>query len=484
LLGRPLAQLAGRPFFAALPGLLGQGVKRVLDGVRQSGVAYAAQEREIHLERHRPGESGFFNFVYQPLRDEQGRITGITCVAIDVSEQVLARRRVEQSERQLQLITDALPVLIGYLDRDEKYRFTNQAYEAWFNQRPADLLGQTIYEVVGEKAYRGIKGYIDRALAGERLDFEAQMPYREDFLRYIRTSYVPDLRNGQVVGFYTMVADTTEQVLARQQVQALNEELAATNEELAAINEELQASNEELGETNQKLTRTNADLDNFVYVASHDLKAPIANIEGLLYALTEQLAEASQTDEQVPTILGMMQGAVERFQKTIDHLTDITKLQKEQVQLSEPVDLVAVVEEVRLDLAPLLQATAARLDLDLADCPVVSFSQKNLRSVVYNLLSNAVKYRAPDRVPRVRIQSRQQNGYAVLEVQDNGLGLDATQQARLFGMFQRLHDHVEGTGIGLYMVKRMVENGGGQIRVESQPGVGSTFIISLPAVNE
>jgi signal transduction histidine kinase len=107
----------------------------------------------------------------------------------------------------------------------------------------------------------------------------------------------------------------------------------------------------------------------------------------------------------------------------------------------------------------------------------VLFAEKNLRSVVFNLLSNALKYCCPDRVPEVRIRARAEAEYVVLEVQDNGLGLDARNEQKLFGMFQRFHDHVEGSGIGLYMVKKMMENTGGRIAVQSELGVGSTFMV-------
>jgi len=116
----------------------------------------------------------------------------------------------------------------------------------------------------------------------------------------------------------------------------------------------------------------------------------------------------------------------------------------------------------------------------VAGCPVVTFSEKNLRSVIYNLLSNALKYRSPERPLRVQLTCAQVGQRVQLRVQDNGLGLDERQQSRLFGLFQRLHTHVEGTGIGLYMVKKMVENVGGSITVQSQLGVGSTFTVYLP----
>jgi signal transduction histidine kinase len=240
------------------------------------------------------------------------------------------------------------------------------------------------------------------------------------------------------------------------------------------------AMSQELATTNGQLTRTNADLDNFIYTASHDLKAPISNIEGLLYLLQEELPAAVKQAEQVGPTLTRMLDSVERFKRTIDHLTEVSKLQKEHTPATASVNLAAVVEDVRQDLLPLLQEAGAKLVVDVPTLPAIQFSEKNLRSIVYNLLSNALKYRSPDRAAHIDVRAHVRPGHTVLEVHDNGLGLDAAHLPRLFGMFQRFHDHVEGTGIGLYMVKRMVENAGGRIEVHSQLGAGTTFFVHLP----
>ena len=232
-----------------------------------------------------------------------------------------------------------------------------------------------------------------------------------------------------------------------------------------------------LRDNNEALTRVNVDLDNFIYTASHDLRAPITNIEGLLQALRSELPSPAT---QVEFILNLMQDSVERFKRTIDHLTDVSKLQREHDPASEQVHLASVVHDVLLDLEPLIQSVGAELEVEVADCPPVTFSEKNLRSVVYNLLSNAMKYRAPERPPLVRVRAHCTDHHVVLQVQDNGLGISEAGQRKLFGMFQRLHDHVEGSGIGLYMVKRMVENVGGRIDVSSELGVGSTFTVHFP----
>nr|WP_246853552.1 ATP-binding protein [Rufibacter aurantiacus] len=98
---------------------------------------------------------------------------------------------------------------------------------------------------------------------------------------------------------------------------------------------------------------------------------------------------------------------------------------------------------------------------------------------MYNFISNAIKYRSPQRTPLIRITSKKEGDFCVLTVEDNGLGIDASQQDKLFAMFQRLHDHVEGTGIGLYIVKKIIDNSGGKIEVESEKGKGSTFKVSF-----
>ncbi|MFC7671140.1 ATP-binding protein [Hymenobacter humi] len=173
-----------------------------------------------------------------------------------------------------------------------------------------------------------------------------------------------------------------------------------------------------------------------------------------------------------------MQKATERFRRTIEQLTDVSKLQQAHGQPVTEVQLAAVVEEVRLDLLPLVEQTQARLIVDVPLTAHLPFSEKNLRSVVYNLLSNALKYHHPDRAPHIQLNYERQEQYHVLRVQDNGLGLDLGKAAgKLFGMFQRLHSHVDGSGIGLYMVRKMVENSGGRIEVASQLGEGSTFTV-------
>jgi signal transduction histidine kinase len=278
---------------------------------------------------------------------------------------------------------------------------------------------------------------------------------------------------GEFVGIVGTVIDVHEQQLAEQALRRLTYKLRAARDEAQSLNADLHTANEQL-------MRTNVDLDNFIYSASHDLKAPISNIEGLLHLLHEELPLDISQGPYVGPTLGLMRESVERFKRTIEHLTTVSKLQKEHAPTSTAVDLAVVVEDVRQDLAPLIEAIGARVRVEVTDFPPVLFSEKNLRSVVYNLLSNALKYHSPHRTPHIDVQAHVWTKYTVLEVHDNGMGIDAQHLPKLFTMFQRFHDHVEGTGIGLYMVKKMVENAGGRVEVHSLAGAGTTFFVHLP----
>jgi signal transduction histidine kinase len=282
----------------------------------------------------------------------------------------------------------------------------------------------------------------------------------------IRAIPLPDAQ-GQIREWVGVHTEVTRQREAEEALHRLAQELAAANEEL-------QAANEELSQSNLQLSRINEDLDNFVYAASHDLKAPILNIEGLLKSLDKQFSAETRQNPVVGQIYQFLYGSVNRFKNTIGDLTQVARIAKEGTEEVRAIPLAEVLEEVLQDLLPQIEETRARVETQL-DGQAVLFSRKNLKSVLYNLLSNALKYRSPDREPRVKVSCQPEAGYQVLTVQDNGLGIDMRQEDKIFALFKRLHAHVEGTGIGLYIVKRMVENAGGKIGVESQVGAGATF---------
>ncbi|GGK86459.1 PAS domain S-box protein [Rufibacter glacialis] len=234
--------------------------------------------------------------------------------------------------------------------------------------------------------------------------------------------------------------------------------------------------NEELMRKNQDLVRINNELDNFVYTASHDLKSPIANLEGLLGALQEDLGADLEQHKQ---IISLMNGSITSLRRVVTDLSEITKLQQ-NIEEKQEINLLELVTEVEESLRDLIQTSGARLKKEDFGFTHLQYSRRNLRSILHNLISNAIKYAAPQRTPEVELKTYVTSaGTRVLTVADNGLGIPAGQTKKIFAMFKRGHDHVEGSGIGLYLVKRILENSGDEISVESQEGKGSVFKVSF-----
>jgi signal transduction histidine kinase len=238
---------------------------------------------------------------------------------------------------------------------------------------------------------------------------------------------------------------------------------------------------EELMTANEQLKKVNTDLDNFIYTASHDLRSPIANLEGLVTLLSKSLENKLGEDEL--TMFNMMQKAVSRFKSTINDLTQIISIDKNFAEGSEPLDFNDLVEHVQTDIGQLIRESGSVITVD-AQVPSIHFARKNLRSIIYNLVVNAIKYRSPERQLQIHIKTRKVEQYTVLSVQDNGLGIRADQKDKLFAMFHRVHTHIQGTGIGLYVVKRIVDNNKGKIEVDSEVGKGTTFHVYLLSETE
>lgn len=237
---------------------------------------------------------------------------------------------------------------------------------------------------------------------------------------------------------------------------------------------------ETISAKNIELTKINNDLDNFVYTASHDLKAPVLNIEGLVYVLNKAL-RSNQMDEVFP-MLGMMETSVLKFKDTIQALTEVAKVNKNVDDEVVAINIVALFEDIKISIQDIIESSGAIITTKFQHVDV-SFSKSNLRSILLNLVVNAIKYRSPNRQPIINLSSKKEGDRFVLKIQDNGLGIAKEYHSRIFLMFKRIHTQVEGTGIGLYLVKRIVENQGGTIAIESEINKGTTFTISLPLVS-
>ena len=405
---------------------------------------------------------------------------------------VLARdaARYHQSQVRFRTVFEHSPLGHKIIGPDLLIRQANHAVAAMLGLASAEeLIGRPIRDFA-HPGHHDDWAALQAALWDESLPYfalETRLQRADGTELWCRVTSVLFPDDGGPLGYTTLEDVTARKHLearlaqtAREQT-AAHEALVALHEESSALNEELVVTNEELQTANTSLLHVNAELDTFVYAASHDLRTPVANLQGLVQAVAEQVAAGAPGSEPMAPLLKMMHTSVERLRAALDRLADFGTARQDMAGARERVSLVATLEEVQLEVAPLLAATGGRVELEIAGDPHLWFSPKHLHSVLLNLVSNALKFRHPDRAPVVRVRAYRDATRLVVRVKDNGRGLSAAHQQGLFGMFKRFHPEVEGTGVGLYLVRKILTHAGGTVEVESQPGRGTTFILVFPA---
>ncbi|HXA00963.1 MAG TPA: PAS domain-containing sensor histidine kinase [Cytophagaceae bacterium] len=391
----------------------------------------------------------------------------------------------------LETILENIPGMV-FIKSAKDLRFT------LFNKAGEDLLGFDRKDLIGKNDYdffppeqADFFTSKDRDVFKEnRIVDIPEEPINTKYkgLRWLHTKKIPLFsQDGSPEYLLGISLDITERKIATDKIRQFNEileqKVTERTKELQIAKEELLLVNEKLNSKNKDLIRINRDLDNFVYMASHDLKIPVSNIEGLVNMLDASLQEKKFIDPDIQNTIQLINNSVDRFQDTIKELGEIGRIQKNAVIDMEQLYVIDCINDVKLDLQNLIQSSEALIITDYIDCTYIQFSKGNLRSIVYNLLSNAIKYRSPDRKLKVEVKTYSKDDFCIIEVKDNGLGIKAGQIEKAFEMFKRLHAHVEGTGLGLYIVKRIVEDAGGKVEAESEEGKGSVFRIFIKNIN-
>ena len=263
------------------------------------------------------------------------------------------------------------------------------------------------------------------------------------------------------------------------ELRAVNQQLRDSLDELRAARGEVTQKNTLLTAANAQLTAANLDLDNFVYAASHDLKQPVNNLKGLFDELRRT---ATFHDPEEAQVLRLVQASLHDLSTTITDLAAVVQEERPSGrQFTETVGLADLTVEVTQALSREVRAARASFTTDFATLPELEFVRSNLRTILLNLLANALKYRHPARPPQVHLRAFREAGHPVLEVQDNGLGINLDRHGlELFQLFRRFHpEAAPGTGVGLFLVNRLVLAHGGRIEVTSEEGHGTTFRLCL-----
>jgi light-regulated signal transduction histidine kinase (bacteriophytochrome) len=245
--------------------------------------------------------------------------------------------------------------------------------------------------------------------------------------------------------------------------------------------------------TVEELKRSNSNLEEFAYAASHDMKEPIRKIQYFSDRLKARLGKKIDTEEA--NMFGRIESAAGRMQQLIDDLLTYSQVSIKPREV-ETIDLNDKIKKILDDLEIPLQEKAARIIVE--PLPVIKGYRLQMQQLFQNLIGNALKYSKPGVIPEIKIASKKINAtelpasfnaykpnssYHVIEIADNGIGFEQKDAERIFQMFQRLHGTAEykGTGVGLSIARKVVNNHEGYIIAESEPGIGSVFKVYLPA---
>lgn len=273
-------------------------------------------------------------------------------------------------------------------------------------------------------------------------------------------------------------AQSEEIIQSQENLFAAHHEIELQKEELEKKNvlleESLDAKSKDLLNTNQQLVIQNHELQQFSYTISHNLRGPLASMLGLIniYHLSTDVTDKA-------SIFSLLEKSVLSLETVVLDLNKIIDFRRDKFNITEKVKLEAEVNLIIQSLNVFIKENEVSLNVNLQAKEIVSI-KAYINSILYNLISNAIQYRSPDRKLKIEISSYRNVDYVVIEVADNGLGIDLDRfRGDLFKLYKRFHNHIEGKGLGLYIVKQQVEKLNGRIEVESRLDRGTRFSVFL-----
>jgi len=335
---------------------------------------------------------------------------------------------------------------LSYWNKEAICLYANEPYLEWIGKTREDVEAGKMDTIVPD--HPDSKAYLAKAILGEKLSHTYCHTYPGPPSHY-RINYFPDIIGGDVRGCVVQIDDITD--------------LYHENEAISIKNNQI-----------EELIKSNTDLKQFSFITSHNLRAPLSNIIGLLaYLETDTLDPGNQE------IMSMISSAAEKLSETIRDLTNILVIKNTAVPTSS-IDVEQIFHMVNHNFLQAEKEIGAIIELQF-NVSHVDFNESYLESIFINLISNAIKYRHQERTLKITVTTNYSGKRVLLSFSDNGLGIDLDKHStRLFGMYQRFHPNTEGQGLGLFIIKSQIDALGGSVEIRSKVEEGTQFLITLP----
>ena len=376
----------------------------------------------------------------------------LACWFHDISERQEREETLRQSERQFRHLAEALPQLVWIAAPDGSIQYCNARCRE-YSGLPSEELHNDLWTRLLHPD--DLQNTVDRwqysVRTGEPYEIEYRLRRGSDgAYRWFLSRAVPVRGDmGEIFRWFGTSTDIEPQ----------------------------KQSEEELRRVMDELTRSNRELEQFAYIASHDLQKPLRKVAGYVQILRRKYQ--GRLDEKADTYIGYASEGTLRMQQLINDLLAYSRIGRSSAFL--PVDLNAAFALAIACLADEIEKSGAEVTSDIL--PTVTGDRDQLDLLFKHLIGNALKYRDPEKPPRIHVAAHKTEGEWEFSVRDNGIGIEPRFFGKIFLIFQRLHSREEypGTGIGLATVKKIIERHHGRVWVESHPGEGSTFYFSLPS---
>jgi PAS domain S-box-containing protein len=404
----------------------------------------------------------------------KGQVKGNLLVS--VIRHAIERKKIEQAlsaaKRQLEYVIDSSPAITYICEASRNY------CAKWISRNVSQQVGYTEKDFLSdpnfwinhihpddrEQILDRLKDITEEDYSGIEYRFlhkDGDYHWMHDEVRVSRDDH------GRPVELIGSWYDVTERKRTEDELRKYRERLEELVEERTA----------ELKKTADELTRSNADLKEFAYVVSHDLKEPLQAMRGFLTLLEKRYKD--KLDEKANEFIKYTIDSAKRMQELIKDLLEYSRVGTKKSKEFKPTDCSLILNKVISNLQAAIEESRAKVTNTIL--PTVMADVTQLSSLFQNLIGNAIKFRGAE-APRVHISAKRKGDEWLFSVCDNGIGIDPEFADRIFAVFQRLHttEQYPGTGIGLAICKKIVERHGGRIWVESQPGKGATFYFTIP----